>query len=30
MYVSRILRNGEYTPSYIAGRQGGLNMVEKL
>ena len=30
MYVSRILRNGEYTPSYIAGRQGGLNRIERL
>ena len=23
LYISRILRNGEYTPAYIAGRQGG-------
>lgn len=30
LYISRILRNGEYTPSYIAGRQGGLNHLRIL
>lgn len=30
MFVSRILREGEYTPSYIAGRLNGLNRVEKI
>ena len=28
LVISRILRNGEYTPSYIAGQQGGINYVE--
>ena len=27
LYISRILRNGEYTPSYVAGRQNGLNLL---
>lgn len=27
LYVSRILRNGRYTPSYLAGRQGGINLL---
>lgn len=26
--ISRILRNGEYTPSYIAGRQQGINLMK--
>ena len=30
LYISRILRDGEYTPSYIAGRQGGLNHLKTL
>ena len=30
MFVSRILREGEYSPSYIAGRLNGLNRVEKI
>lgn len=30
LYISRILRNGEYTPSYIAGRQGGLKHLKTL
>ena len=29
LYISRILRDGEYTPSYIAGMQNGLNLLEK-
>lgn len=29
LYISRILRNGEYTPSYIAGMQNGLNVLEQ-
>ena len=28
LYISRILRNGEYTPSYVAGRQGGINLMK--
>lgn len=28
LVISRVLRNGAYTPSYIAGRQGGLTIVE--
>ena len=28
LVISRILRNGEYTPSYIAGQQGGINYVK--
>ena len=27
LYISRILRDGEYTPSYVAGRQHGLNLL---
>ena len=30
LYISRILRNGEYTPSYIAGRQGGINHLKAI
>lgn len=29
LYISSILRNGEHTPSYIAGRLNGLNLVKK-
>ena len=28
LLISRILRNGEYTPSYIAGQQGGINLMK--
>lgn len=28
LYIPRILRNGEYTPSYIAGREGGISILE--
>lgn len=28
LYISRILRNGSYTPSYVAGRLEGLNLLE--
>ena len=28
LVISRILRDGEYTPSYIAGQQGGINYVK--
>lgn len=28
--ISRILRNGTYTPPYIAGRQGGINHLKTL
>ena len=28
LYVSRILREGEYTQAYVAGRNGGLNLLE--
>ena len=27
MFISRILRNGEYTPAYVAGQDGGINML---
>ena len=27
LVISRILRDGEYTPSYIAGKQGGINRI---
>lgn len=30
LYISRILRNREYTPSYMAGRQGGINHLKTL
>ena len=30
LYISRILRNDEYTPSYIAGRQAGINHLKVL
>lgn len=28
LYISRILRDGEYTPSYVAGRQCGISMMK--
>ena len=28
LYVARILRKGEYTPAYVAGMNGGLNLLE--
>lgn len=28
LYLSRILRNGDYTPAYVAGMHDGLNMLE--
>lgn len=28
LFISRILRDGEYTPSYIAGQHGGINMLD--
>lgn len=28
LYIPRILRGGEYTPAYMAGIQGGLNLLE--
>ena len=28
LYISRILRNGEYTPSYVAGKQDGINLLK--
>lgn len=28
LFISRILRDGEYTPSYIAGQNGGINMMD--
>ena len=28
LYISRILRDGEYTPSYVAGQQGGINLLK--
>lgn len=28
LYVSRIFRDGEYTPAYVAGINGGLNLLE--
>ena len=28
LYVARILRNGDYTPAYVAGMNGGLNLLE--
>lgn len=28
LYISRILRNGEYTPSYVAGRQRGISIMK--
>lgn len=30
LFISRILRNGDFTPSYIASRQGGLTLLRKL
>ena len=30
LVVPRILRNGNYTPSYIAGRNGGINHLKKI
>ena len=28
LYISRILRDGEYTPSYVAGRQRGISIMK--
>lgn len=28
LYISRVLRNGEYTPSYIAGKSSGINSLK--
>lgn len=28
LYISRILRSGEYTPSYVAGRNMGINLLK--
>ena len=28
LYISRIFRNGEYTPSYVAGRQRGISLMK--
>ena len=28
LYISRILRHGEYTPSYVAAQQGGINLLK--
>lgn len=28
LFISRILRNGEYTPSYVAAKQDGLNLLK--
>lgn len=28
LYISRILRDGEYTPSYVAGRQKGISLMK--
>lgn len=28
LYLSRILRNGDYTPAYVAGMHSGLNLLE--
>lgn len=28
LYISRILRDGQYTPSYVAGQQGGINCLK--
>ena len=28
LYISRIFRNGTYTPSYVAGKQGGINLMK--
>lgn len=30
LFISRILRNGEYTPSFIAGRETGINTLKVL
>ena len=29
LYISRILRDGEYTPPFVAGRQGGINVLKR-
>lgn len=29
LYISRVLRDGEYTPPFVAGRQGGINILKK-
>ena len=28
LYISRILREGEYTPAYVAGQDGGINLLK--
>ena len=28
LYLSRILRDGDYTPAYVAGMNSGLNLIE--
>lgn len=28
LYISRIFRDGQYTPSYVAGQQGGINCLK--
>ncbi|MGM9734883.1 MAG: hypothetical protein ACI3ZL_00570 [Candidatus Cryptobacteroides sp.] len=30
LYISRILRDGEWTPSYVAGRNGGITLLERV
>lgn len=27
LYISRVMRDGEYTPAFVAGRQGGINTL---
>ena len=29
LYISRVLRDGEYTPPFVAGRQGGINVLKR-
>lgn len=29
LYISRVLRDGEYTPPFVAGRQGGINILKR-
>ena len=30
LYISHVLRDGENTPAYVAGINGGLNLLERL
>ena len=30
LYIARILRNGGWTPSYVAGRNGGITVMERV